>query len=128
MTESECWQWSYDALGFVYHEILARHGFIFDVNGQYGWYFNARPWYRAIASRNNQDVYNLLSDTEWYNINLIKEVRQKMLSQGSSNPGGKSAPTQTNAYAYPQTTPGYSYGYPLTAPVTSDPGGQVGFY
>ena len=60
MTESECWDWSYEALGFVFHEILARHGFIFNESGSYGWYFTSQSWYHAVASRNNQDVYNSL--------------------------------------------------------------------
>ena len=39
ITESECWGWTIEVLGFVYHEILARNGFIFDPDGNYGWYF-----------------------------------------------------------------------------------------
>lgn len=102
MTTAECWNWSYEALGFVYHEILARHGFVFDPNGQYGWYFSAQDWYHAIASRNNQDVYNLLNNTEWYNIDLIKSVRDNMQKTNNYNPGGRQAP-QRNAYYQPHS-------------------------
>ena len=95
MTESECWNWTYEALGFVFHEILARHGFIFDPNGSYGWYFTSQSWYHAVASRNNQDVYNSLNATEWYNINLAKRVRSDMKQMGTTNPSGRPAPKKT---------------------------------
>ena len=99
MTKSQCWQWTYEALGYVYHEILARHGFIFDPNGTYAWYFTNQAWYHAIASRNNQDVYNSLSRLEWDNINLIKQVRQDMINTNNKNPGGKPAPSRNSYYS-----------------------------
>ncbi len=110
MTESECWNWSYDALGYVYHEILARHGFIFDPNGEYGWYFTAQYWYHSIASRNNQDVYNQLNSTEWYNIDLIKAVREKMRQTGNYNYGGRPAPTRTTYNNYTPSEPSFGNG------------------
>ena len=97
MTEAECWNWTYDALGFICHEILARHGFVFDPYGSYAWYFCAQPWYRPIPTWNNEDVYALISDTEWYNINLIKGVRRQMAERGTGNPWGRQAP-QPAAY------------------------------
>ncbi len=105
MTNSECWTWSYEALGFVFHEILARHGFIFDMNGDYGWYFTSQSWYHSIASRNNQDVYDALNSTEWYNVNLIKGVRADMRSMGTTNPSGKAAPQKTGYYQHTYTEP-----------------------
>ncbi len=105
MTESECWNWTYEALGYVYHEILARHGFVFDASGTYAWYFNSQSWYRPISSRNNQAVYDSLNETEWYNINLIKEVRQKMKNQGTDNPGGRPAPSRGGGYVPPSAPP-----------------------
>lgn len=95
MTRQECWNWTYEALGFVFHEILARHGFIFDPNGSYGWYFTAQSWYHSIASKNNQDVYARLSRLEWDNINLVKSVRAEMKSKGTTNPSGKKAPQRS---------------------------------
>lgn len=97
MTRQECWNWTYEALGFVFHEILARHGFIFDPNGSYGWYFTAQSWYHSIASKNNQDVYASLSRLEWDNINLVKSVRAEMKSKGTTNPSGKKA-SQRSGY------------------------------
>ena len=35
LTEEELWEWDYESLGFIYHEIFARHGFIFNPGGQY---------------------------------------------------------------------------------------------
>ncbi|MBQ8137138.1 MAG: YARHG domain-containing protein [Clostridia bacterium] len=105
MTKAECWGWSYEALGFVYHEILARHGFIFDENGEYGWYFTSQYWYHSISTRNNQDVYDQLNNTEWYNIDLIKSVREDMRQMHTTNPGGKPAPTHSDYYQHNYSEP-----------------------
>ncbi|MBQ8137776.1 MAG: YARHG domain-containing protein, partial [Clostridia bacterium] len=105
MTNAECWNWSYEALGFVFHEILARHGFIFDMNGDYGWYFTSQYWYHSIASRDNQEVYDALNNTEWYNINLIKGVRADMRSMGTTNPAGKPAPQRSSYYQHSYSEP-----------------------
>ena len=94
MTESECWNWNYEALGYIYHEIFARHGYIFQPGGIYASYFTSQPWYHPIASQNNQDVINRLNATEWYNINLIFTVRSNMINQGYTNPNGRSVPGQ----------------------------------
>ena len=102
MTAAQCWQWSYEGLGFVMHEILARHGFIFDSNGEYGWYFQDQYWYHSIASRNNQDVYDQLNNVEWYNIDLIKSVRARMRQTNNYNRiFGRPAPVR-NEYYQPQ--------------------------
>ncbi len=105
MTETECWNWTYEGLGFVFHEILARHGFIFDPNGSYGWYFTAQSWYHSIASKNNQDVYASLSRLEWDNINLVKKVRTDMKSMGTTNPSGKKAPQRNSYYSNTYSEP-----------------------
>lgn len=76
LTRQEVEQWDYESLGFAFHEILARHGFVFDPNGNYYAYFNSLPWYTPNADPNNDRAcYPLLSSLEWDNYELIKEVR-----------------------------------------------------
>lgn len=69
-------QWDYESLGYAFNEIFARHGFDFKPGGEYEYYFETKPWYRANGTYNNQrDCYPRLSRVEWQNYELIKEVR-----------------------------------------------------
>lgn len=78
LTWAEVDEWNYESLGFAFHEILARHGFVFDPNGRYYAYFNRQPWYTPNADRNNDRAcYPRLSGLEWDNIELIKAVRAR---------------------------------------------------
>ena len=45
LTRSELWEWQYDALGYVFNEIFARHGYHFEAGGKYESYFKAQDWY-----------------------------------------------------------------------------------
>ena len=76
LTREEVCEWDYESLGFAFHELLARHGYVFDPNGNYFAYFNAQPWYTPNANPDNSAAcYPRLSSLEWENYNLIKEVR-----------------------------------------------------
>ncbi|MBQ2953843.1 MAG: YARHG domain-containing protein [Clostridia bacterium] len=76
LTWAEVDEWDYESLGFAFHEILARHGFVFNPTGRYYAYFNSKPWYTPNADSNNDRAcYPRLSGLEWDNIELIKSVR-----------------------------------------------------
>lgn len=78
LTWQEVDAWDYESLGFAFHEILARHGFVFNPNGNYYAYFNSQPWYVPNADANNDRAcYPRLSGLEWDNIELIKAVRAR---------------------------------------------------
>lgn len=76
LTWDEVAEWDYESLGYAFNEIFARHGYDFIPGGEYEYYFQTRPWYRANGTGNNRrDCYPRLSRTEWRNYELIKEVR-----------------------------------------------------
>lgn len=76
LTREEVCEWDYESLGFAFHELLARHGFVFNPSGSYYAYFNAQPWYTPNANPDNSAAcYPRLSSLEWANYDLIKEVR-----------------------------------------------------
>ncbi len=75
-----CWEevavWDYETLGYGFNEIFARHGYDFELGGEYEYYFKTRPWYQPNGTWNNRrDCYAKLSTVEWENERLIKEVR-----------------------------------------------------
>ena len=92
LTEEELWEWDYESLGFIYHEIFARHGFIFNPGGQYYYYFNSMPWYtpNTHVTIETQRAYYGCSDLEIENVHLIKKVRADMDATGNHNPDGRS--------------------------------------
>ncbi len=68
--------WDYETLGYGFNEIFARHGYDFELGGEYEYYFKTRPWYQPNGTWNNRrDCYAKLSTVEWENERLIKEVR-----------------------------------------------------
>ncbi|MGN1019100.1 MAG: YARHG domain-containing protein [Aristaeellaceae bacterium] len=92
LTEKELWEWDYESLGFIYHEIFARHGFIFNPGGQYYYYFNCMPWYKpnTHVTIETQRAYYGCSQVEIDNVHLIKQVRAEMERTGNHNPNGRS--------------------------------------
>ena len=92
LTEAELWEWDYESLGFVFHEIFARHGFIFNPGGQYYYYFNCMPWYKpnTHVTIETQRAYYGCSQLEIENVQLIKKVRSDMRAKGTDNPNGRS--------------------------------------
>ena len=87
--EHDLWKWDYEALGYVYNEVLARHGFHFNQGGKYQEYFSAMEWYRE-SEHDNDAVYESLSQVEWDNIHKIKNVREQMRQNDSQNERGSS--------------------------------------
>jgi hypothetical protein len=76
LTWDEVAEWDYESLGYAFNEIFARHGYDFIPGGEYEYYFETRPWYRANGTNNNRrDCYTQLTRVEWDNYELIKEVR-----------------------------------------------------
>lgn len=91
LTEEELWTWNYEALGYVLNEIFARHGYNFIPGEKYDNYFRCMPWYTPNADPNNQRAcYSQLSNVEWANERLVKEVREQMRAMGTTNPSGRS--------------------------------------
>lgn len=91
LTEKELWDWDYESLGYILNEIFARHGYDFIPGGQYDVYFRSLPWYTPNNSNdNNKTCYNRLNEIEWYNQELVKQVRQKMRDTKNYNTKGKS--------------------------------------
>lgn len=76
LTWDEIAEWDYETLGYGFNEVFARHGYDFEPGGEYEYYFETRPWYRANGTYNNRrDCYTKISSVEWQNESLIKEVR-----------------------------------------------------
>ena len=91
LTETELWEWDYESLGYILNEIFARHGYNFIPGEKYDYYFRCMPWYTPNADSNNQRAcYSQLSDIEWYNEGLVKDVRAAMRALGTRNEDGKS--------------------------------------
>lgn len=94
LTREELWEWQYDALGFIFNEIFARHGYHFESGKKYDSYFKAQVWYAENTKYDNQGIHkNLMTDIDWYNERLCKEVREEMRALGTLNPAGKPLPT-----------------------------------
>lgn len=94
LTEQELWEWQYDALGYAFNEIFARHGYHFEPGGKYESYFMAQKWYQENEQYpDNQKIYDrLMNDVEWHNERLIKDVRAQMRALGTYNEDGKALP------------------------------------
>lgn len=90
LSEDEVWQWQYDALGYAFNELFARHGRPFEAGQKYDTYFRAQTWYQA--DPNYPGDGKVLSNTEWDNYTLIKAVRAQMKAMGTTNPEGKPLP------------------------------------
>lgn len=89
LTESELWQWDYETLGYIFNEIFARYGYVFNSGGEYETYFLQRPWYTPNTNTDNQKmVMDKVTRLEWANYDLIKAVRQAMRDAKNYNTGG----------------------------------------
>jgi hypothetical protein len=89
LTESELWQWDYETLGYIFNEIFARYGYVFNAGGEYELYFLQRPWYTPNKDKDNQKmVMNKVTTLEWHNYDLIKAIRQVMRDTKNYNTGG----------------------------------------
>ena len=76
LTWEEIDEWDYESLGYAFNEIFARHGYNFEPGQDYDNYFRTMPWYTPNADPRNQVAcYPQLSSVEWYNVDLIKQVR-----------------------------------------------------
>lgn len=79
LTEAELWEWDRESLSYIFNEIFARHGYVFQAGGPYDIWFRAMPWYTPNANPDNQSqVYPKLSQLEWDNYNTIKKVISQM--------------------------------------------------
>ena len=95
LTRSELWEWQYDALGYVFNEIFARHGYHFEAGGKYESYFKAQDWYEENETyATNQEIYhNLMTSIDWQNERLCKEVRavHNYIEEGCHENAGENA-------------------------------------
>ena len=71
ITESELWEWDRESLSFMFNEIFARHGYIFQDAGLRQ-YFEGKSWYNGTVSP-AQFTSSMLSDVEQANIKLIQK-------------------------------------------------------
>ena len=94
LTEEELWDWQYEAVGYIYNEIFARHGRPFRSGEKYDVYFRNQQWY----SVNSAYRYGLLSRVEQANEQLAHKVLQDMRAQNTTNPKGRPLP-RSNAEA-----------------------------
>lgn len=94
LTKRELWEWQYDALGYVFNEIFARHGYHFEPGGKYESYFMAQDWYEEneIYETNQEIYHSLMTSIDWQNERLCKEVRAEMRAMGTKNETGKGLP------------------------------------
>ena len=96
LTYEEVAAWQYDALGYAFNELFARHGRPFEPGGRYDNYFQCQTWYRVDPdypwNGDRWDDGPRPNNAEWYNYTLIKRVRADMKAQGTTNPSGKPLP------------------------------------
>ena len=92
LTEEELWAWDYDALGYALNEIFARYGYHFEDGGKYKRYFENQDWYveNTRFASNDEITSYYLTNIEWKNERLIKDVRADMKAKGTLNPNGMS--------------------------------------
>ncbi len=95
LTREELWTWQYEALGYIFNEIFARHGYHFKPGEKYDNYFRSQIWYHENERYlTNQEIYeHLMTNIDWHNERLLKEVRAEMRALGTTNPGGRPLPT-----------------------------------
>lgn len=91
LTEEELWDWDRESLSYIFNEIFARHGYVFNPGEQYDIWFRAMPWYTPNANPDNQtQVYPYLTNLEWDNYKTIKKVIGQMDALGyPSHTAGK---------------------------------------
>ncbi len=83
VSEAELWRWDRESLSFMFNEIFARHGYVFNSGSKFDVYFRAQPWYRPNSNPNNQQaVYPSVTKVEWDNYNTIKKVISQMEASG----------------------------------------------
>lgn len=94
LTREELWGWSYEALGYVFNEIFARHGYHFEPGGRYQAYFMAQEWYEESDQyMTNEEIYqHEMTSVEWANERLCKDVLAEMRALGTTNSSGKPLP------------------------------------
>lgn len=90
LTEAQVWAWQYDALGYAFNELFARYGRPFKPGEKYDNYFQCQTWYKV--DPNYPGDGPVLSNLEWDNYTLIKDVRAQMRAMGTTNPTGKPLP------------------------------------
>lgn len=79
LTEEELLKWDRESLSYIFNEIFARHGYVFQAGGPYDQWFGSQPWYTPNANPDNQtQVYPFMSKLEWDNYDLIKKVIAKL--------------------------------------------------
>ncbi len=90
LTEKELLSWDYESLGYILHEIYARHGYRFEPGSEYETYFSAQGWYTPGTQNNVDGCFASMTDTEWANADLIQQIRLQLVIRGSLNPEGRS--------------------------------------
>ena len=88
LTYEELWDWQYEAIGYIYNEIFARHGRGFRVGQKYDVYFSSQAWY----SYNPNYRYGLLNSVEIANEQLAHSVLKEMRAKHTTNSSGKRLP------------------------------------
>ncbi|MBQ9263771.1 MAG: YARHG domain-containing protein [Clostridia bacterium] len=79
LEEEELWKWDRESLSFIFNEIFARHGYVFNAGGKYDLWFRAMPWYTPNSNPDNQKYcYPKVSQLEWDNYHTIKRVAAQM--------------------------------------------------
>lgn len=91
LTEEELWEWQYEALGYILHEIYARHGYHFESGSSYAMYFAQQDWFmeKPLNVSNEEILEDSLSALEKHNERLIKRVQSDMQQIGTLNEEGR---------------------------------------
>ncbi len=92
LTKEELHQWDRESLTYIFNEIFARYGYVFKAGGRYDNWFSMMPWYSPNANRDNSKaVMPKVTDLEWKNYHLIKEVidEKDALGEKSHDPEKK---------------------------------------
>lgn len=88
LTEEELWGWQYEAVGYIYNEIFARHGRPFRDGEKYDVFFSSQAWYEADPDYR----YGRLNHVEVANERLAHQVLRDMRAEKTLNMSGKPLP------------------------------------
>lgn len=84
---------------YARNEIYARHGYEFKTK-KYKDYFAKKSWYRAGGFSTSD-----LNSTEWYNMDLLKEMEDEYSGNSSgSGSGGSSSTATDSSYIFPNSS------------------------
>ena len=97
LTEEELWGWQYEAVGYIYNEIFARHGRRFAIP-EIQAYFDSLSWYNGTIEPEDFDS-SVFNRYELENIRILKEEGEKRDKESGAD--------QDSGYFFPDSDSRY---------------------